>query len=414
MSSLSVLQFLSEKENFIRFGKYVKPHTLSDHAAQILKDMDEWYKSHEDIDWNDFAEWFKVAKHSTMKPEKMALYDVIFTNLDEAETEPDKDIIEHYIAQDYCTEISEIALKGAEGESVDVTDIEDLVKQWHDSMDSATSLEKFVVNDSLDDILDSINLSGLQWRSDFLNRAVGNLRKGKLICFAARPNVGKTTFLATEGTYFAPQLKDDECVLWINNEEDGGEVKYRTVQAALQRTNADIDSNRIKAANDYTTAINGKNKLVIVDKADASVKDVEEYIRQYKPGVIIFDQLWKVHGFEKTSSNDTARLQRIFSWAREIAKMHAPVITVHQLKTEAEGVKWLTPNQLYLSGTAIQGEVDTLILMGRTYDPSVPETERYITIGKNKGAYGPMVDTSLREGKTTWHIVPDKAMFVEV
>lgn len=413
MSSLSVLQFLSEKENYIRFSKYIKPHTLSEHAATILKDMEDWYKEHGDIDWVDFSEWFKIAKHSTMKPEKMALFDVIFTNLDEAETEPDKDIIEHYIAQDFCTEISEKALKGAEGEKVDVTEIEGLVKAWHDSLDSATSLEKFVVNDSLDDILDGINLSGLQWRSEFLNKAVGNLRQGKLACFAARPNVGKTTFLATEATYIAPQLEDDECVLWINNEEDGREVKYRIVQAALQRTNADIDSNRIKAANDYKDRVGGMDKIVVVDKADASIKDIEEYIRQYKPGLIIFDQLWKVHGFEKTSANDTARLQRIFSWAREMAKMHAPVITVHQLKTEAEGVQWLTPNQLYLSGTAIQGEVDTLILMGRTYDPSVRETERYISIGKNKGAYGPVVDTTLREGRCTWNIVPDKAMFEE-
>ena len=324
--------------------------------------------------------------------------------------EPDKDIVEKFIAQDYCTQIGEIALRGAEGEWVEASELEALINEWHGKTDSATALSKFIVTDSLTSIIDNVNTGGLNWRGNDLNTSVGTLRKGKLVCFAARPNVGKTTFLATQATHFAKQLEEGQCILWFNNEEEGSEVKYRVVQAALGATNKEIEEKREKAIEAYENAIG--DKIIIVNKADATTKDIEEYIRMYPPSVIIFDQLWKVHGFEGSSGNETSRLHQMFMWAREMAKKHAPVITVHQVKTEGEGQAWLTPDQLYLSGTAIQGEVDTLLMMGRSYSPD-KATERYVTIGKNKGAYGSMVDSSLREAQFVWEIDAARAKFIE-
>ena len=409
--SIQLLTLLGEKLKYDRYNKYIKPHTVSDEVVTILKDLDVWYKSRGDVDWEKFSDWFKLVRHATMKKEKLDVYDNIFSRLQEGEA-VDADIIERFIAQDYCTQISEIGLKGAEGEAVEINDIEHLVDEWREKTDSSSSLVQYVVSEDFGSIMTSIDTSGLKWRSDFLNRSIGNLRKGKLVLFAARPNAGKTTWLATEATYMAPQLQPDEYVLWFNNEEEGSEVKYRTLQAGVQQPDPILKSSPAKWIAEYERVV-GKGKVKLVDKADISVKDAEDYIREYKPGLIIFDQLWKVHGFEKGSSNDTARLQMIFQWAREMAKKHAPVVTVHQLKTEAEGQKWLTPSMLYLSGTVIQGEVDSLILMGKSHDTSLPVNDRYITIGKNKGAYGDRVDPALREGQSTWTIIPDRAMFVE-
>jgi hypothetical protein len=36
-----------------------------------------------------------------------------------------------------------------------------------------------------------------------------------------------------------------------------------------------------------------------------------------------------------------------------------------------------------------------------------------LSIGKNKGAYGSMVDTSLREGQFVWEIDAERAKFIE-
>jgi KaiC/GvpD/RAD55 family RecA-like ATPase len=408
--SSKVLQMLAEKENHKRFSQYIKPHVVSKEVAVIIASLGKWYESHGDVDWQEFNEWFSVTQAGAMKPEKLDIFHTIFDRMDEFDEEPDKDIVQQYINQDYCTRISEIALKGAEGSPMEASDIEDLVNEWHGKLDSATELSKFIVTASLDSIIDNVNTGGLNWKGNDLNASVGTLRKGKLVCFAARPNVGKTTFLATQATHFAKQIEEGQTILWFNNEEEGSEVKYRVVQAALGATNKEIEEKRGKAIEAYQNAIG--DKIVIVDKADATTKDIEEYIRMYPPAVIIFDQLWKVHGFEGSSGNETSRLHQMFMWAREMAKKHAPVITVHQVKTEGEGQAWLTPDQLYLSGTAIQGEVDTLLMMGRSYGQG-KENERYLSIGKNKGAYGSMVDTSLREGQFVWEIDAERAKFIE-
>jgi len=406
--SRKVLQFFSEQENYERYAQYVAPHTVSAECNVILKSLKSWYESHGDVDWLEFSEWWCLSQAGSMKQEKMETYKTLFRVMSECDEELEDDIVNQFIAQDYCTQIAELTLKGAEGDNVDVAAVEQLVNAWNSTTDNATKLDQYIVTEALDEIIDYINLGGFMWAQDDLNKAVGNIRQGKLICFAARPNVGKTTFLASNVCHVAQQIDDGKKILWFNNEEDGKEVKYRLAQAGLQLTNEEIEADRATAKQKYQELY--EDKIVVIDKANANTKDVEEYIRQYPPAMIIFDQLWKVHGFEGKNGNDTARLHQMFLWARELAKLHAPVMTVHQVKTEGEGQQWLTPDLLYLSGTAIQGEVDTLIMMGRSYSQE-KMLDRYVTIAKNKGAYGPMVDSSLREARFEWTINPERATF---
>lgn len=415
--SLDLLDVMAVREQHERFSRFVNPHTVGDEVALIIKDLEEYYSTHptvEDLDWSEFATWFKVVKHSAFKEAKLTNFSSIFTLMETyAPTEVAETIIEKYVCQDYCTKIADVALQGAEGLEINFEDIRDLVDNYDSEVDRVSKLDTYVVEEDIISLVDKVVEGGLEWRMKFLNKSIGNLRKGKLVCFAARPNTGKTTWLGSEATYLAPQLEDDEVVLWFNNEEAGSDVKFRVVQCALGWTADEIRRDPPAALAEYERLLGGnKDKIVIVDKADLTVKDAEEYLRRYKAGVIVFDQLWKVHGFEKTSGTDTARLGNVYQWAREIAKQHAPVITVHQVKTEGEGVDYLTPNMLYLSGTVIQGEVDSLILMGRVHE-SGREQNRYIQIGKNKGAYGKDVDISLREGRCELLIHPDVGEFEE-
>lgn len=415
--SLDLLHVLSNRSLYERYSRFVKPEALPADVRVLVQDLGKFFSDHpsvDDIDWEQFSEWFKIVQHSTYKEDKFLMYDKLFNRLaTESPTDVAETIVSRYILQDYAARIADIALAGAEGNPFDVDDITALVEMYNEEVDRVSKLDSYVVSDSLDDILKTVVEGGYNWRMPFLNKSIGNVRPGKLICFAARPNVGKTTFLASETTYLASQLAPDECILWFNNEEAGSDVKLRIYQAALQMTVDDIRADPKTALAKYKTAINGDTgKIIVIDKADINVKDVEEFCRNHKVKVIVFDQLWKVHGFEKTSATDTARLGHIFQWAREIAKKYAPVITVHQLKTEADGVEYPTPAMLYLSGTVIQGEVDSLILMGRNYAPG-QERNRFISIGKNKGAYGPEVDLSLSEGKHAIRIVPETAEFIE-
>lgn len=416
--SLDLISILaSDKDVYNRFSRFIKPETLSKEAATLVTDIGEYYKAHpsaHEVEWEQFSEWFRIVQHSAWKEDKLNNFDKVFTRLASHEvTEVAESIIEKCVTQDYCQRIADITLRGAEGHSINLDDVAVLLEDYNQETDRVSKLDSYIVTDDLEELIHSVVDEGFRWRMDFLNKSIGNLRKGKLVCFAARPNTGKTTWLAAEATYMASQMGDDEYVLWFNNEEAGGDVKLRIIQAALQTETANIRANPKKSLDDYKAAIAGNaDKIKVIDKADLNTKDVEEFLRTHNVKLIIFDQLWKVHGYERSSATDTARLGAVYQWAREIAKKYAPVITVHQVKTEGEGVEYLTPSMLYLSGTVIQGEVDSLILMGRNYNAG-QENNRFIIIGKNKGAYGPDVDITLREGRTAVMIVPETAEFIE-
>jgi len=55
--------------------------------------------------------------------------------------------------------------------------------------------------------------SGLEWRLEELNLSLGPVNKGDLVLVAARPEVGKTTFLTSEISYMLSQTEGD--VLWF-------------------------------------------------------------------------------------------------------------------------------------------------------------------------------------------------------
>jgi replicative DNA helicase len=63
---------------------------------------------------------------------------------------------------------------------------------------------------------------------------LGSLRKGDFGFVFARPETGKTTFLASEISFMAEQLSDDDGPsLWINNEEQSEKPMLRCIQATL-------------------------------------------------------------------------------------------------------------------------------------------------------------------------------------
>lgn len=414
--SLDLLSVVANRENYNRFSKFIKGDVLPKETKQVLEDVKKYYDKHDevdDIDWERFSEWFTLVEHSSWKRDKLEIFSNLFTRLAEhEETEVAESIIEKYIKQEYAANVADLALRGAEGETINWEDIESLITEMNLELGIATEEDDYIVGSDLEAIVEELETGGLKWRMKFLNKSIGDLLPERFVCVAARPGTGKTTFLASEATFMASQLPNDRPVLWFNNEESGQAVFLRTVQAALQTEEALIKSSPKAALSDYAATVGDKDKIIIVNKADATTHDIEQYCKKYNPGLIIIDQLYKVHGFEKSSGNDTARLGAIFRWGREIAKKYAPVITVHQLKVEADFVEYPSLSMLYLSGTIIQGEVDTQIMIGCNNKPGQKRL-RFVGITKSKAVSGSDVDPLMRDGKAIVEIVPEKAMYKE-
>ena len=412
--SLNLLKSLSERDKYDRFHKYVDKFVISSEHSTILNDMGEWFESFptiEEIDWEEFSSWFKIVKHPSFKSDKLAVYDAVLTRLTtmEGNSELAEEIIESLIVQEYGAKIADVSQRIAEGDTeAHIDDIDDLIHAYTTESKKAAEKDSCFVTDDLHEVLESLKKgSGLRWSLDALNKSCGELRLGDFIIFASRPDGGKTSFLASQATHMLPQMEDDQVVLWFNNEEGGKKIRGRIISSALGLTTEDMLANPDDTADLYIEYLDGK-KIIIFDKATLHVRDIAKVLTKHKVGLIIIDQLRKVHGFEK-AGNEVMKLQMLYQQGREWAKEYAPLITVHQADGTAEGQKWIEMNQLHGSKTDIQGEADAIITLGRVPADESPNA-RYLYIPKNKMSGE---DPTLRNGKYEIEIIPEIARFKE-
>ena len=288
------------------------------------------------------------------------------------------------------------------------------LRQFYEELDSVqepTNDSNDFVTQDLNTLYDeTVSTPGLRWRLEALNRSLGSLRKGDFGFIFARPETGKTTFLASEVSFFATQLGDSgKTVLWFNNEEQGSKVALRCYQAALGKTLHELMSDRSGNAEEY--AMLGGRNIRIYDSAAIHRSTVEKLAQQTNPGLIVFDQIDKIKGFD--GDREDLRLGSIYIWARELAKQYCPVIGVSQASGEAEGVKYLHMDHCANAKTSKQAEADWILGIGTTHDPDYQHI-RYLSICKNKLQGDSDTDPNLRHGRMDVEIQPTVARYKDL
>jgi len=257
-----------------------------------------------------------------------------------------------------------------------------------------------IVTDDLDELYNTTySTTGLRWRCSSLNKSLGSLRKGDFGFIFARPETGKTTFLASEVSYFAEQC--DSPILWFNNEEQGSKVKLRIYQASLGIGLTELLNNRDKYGKQFFDKT--ARKIILNDAANTTKNDAQRLIELYQPGCIVFDQLDKIQGF--SGDREDIRLGNIYIWARNLAKQYCPVIGVCQADATGEGKRWLTMDNVASAKTTKQAEADWIIGIGKTHNEN-EEYFRYLSICKNKLLGDEDTDPILRHGHLTVKINP--------
>lgn len=286
-----------------------------------------------------------------------------------------------------------------------------MVFDFYDKFESIKEANKEqieFVTDDLEELYEStVKSPGLRWRLNTLNKMLGSLRQGDFGFIFARPETGKTTFLASEVTNFAEQT--GKPILWFNNEEGGAKVKTRIYQASLGITLAQLYSNRKGNHKEYLKRTDGRIKLF--DNASINKRQVEQIVKELKPDLIIFDQIDKIKGFD--ADREDLRLGSIYIWARELAKMYCPVIGVCQSDVSGEGKKWLTMDNVANAKTSKQAEADWILGIGTTHDPGF-EYVRYLHASKNKLSGDEDSDPTLRHGRVEVLIKPDIARYSDL
>jgi hypothetical protein len=325
-------------------------------------------------------ETYFVSLHPNMSGGDREAYHAIFTHFAEQEDfgqEVVSDLIQSLVRKAQLVSLAVQAYEASEGRGRLETVVEAAAELSTPQQESTEVGCQFVTDDLAELHAKTVAAPGLRWRLKSLNTSIGSLRKGDFGFIFARPETGKTTFLASECSFMAGQATGP--VLWFNNEEQGEKVMLRCYQAALGASLEQLFSSIERAKDKFHEVTKGN--LRIVDAANITRRDVERVCDAVKPSLIVFDQIDKISGF--AADRDDLVLGAIYQWARELAKTYCPVVGVCQADGTAEGVKWLTMAHVSNAKTSKQAEADWILGIGRSNEAGY-EAVRHFNISKNK------------------------------
>ena len=408
------------KENLAKYRRYIKTHVVAKETNIILDGMDKYYKTFpgvSDFVWDSFSAFLIADQSKRLTDDAIVKLRMTLTK---AKTfvphHAHEEVVKTLIELDYLAQIMEECEKVKEGES-DLEHVHILATNALKDVERYIEKDELFVSADLSSIADRISSTGYEWRLDVLNRSLGPLRTGNFVIVAARVEVGKTTFLASEVSYIAQQLPKDRPVVWVNNEEESSVVFFRIVQAALGQESKTLIADSKTAMDSYAALMGGNKDKIRVTKDTNSVRDLETLFREVNPGLIVFDQLDKVDGFAKGDEREDLKLGKIYKWARELARTYGPVIAASQLSASVVDLKdppFIGMDALRGSKTDKPGEADVVLTIGKYKEPKSPEEEmiRTINVPKNKlpGGGGKQMESE-RHGQFLVTIDPIRARF---
>lgn len=407
MSELSILKHLCNKTFYNTYRDKIELKDLTKEVNPIILVIDGYFKSKDDapdLSVDDLSNLFFSTPRA--KPE---YYTEVFEALkgNEASEDTTVKLIQGLQQASRLRELSLLAYDASEGRkdvSTVLSILEGLSTSEDQTGDSDDEIDSFVDLDIVQISNKRRDMAGLRWRLNSLNQALGPLRKGNFGFVFARPETGKTTFIASELTYMAGQATQP--IIWFNNEQEGDEVAIYMYRAALGMSLIELHRDVHTSKEQFNEVTKGN--FLLKDSASITKTQVERIIEKYKPSLVVFDQIDKIQGFD--NDREDLRLGSIYIWARELAKTYCPVIGVCQADGTGEGQRWLTMANVANAKTSKQAEADWILGMGRVNDIGY-ENIRYFHLSKNKLPGGEEAKPEMRHGKWEVLIDPERARF---
>lgn len=383
---LKILQILKHKSEYLKVIGRVPTESIEKTTATILKDFGKYFNkfpTHTRIDFKVFAPMFG-AWHSKLKVEQKQQYATIFKEAHRDVDEAEKDTILHSMLElRLSADLANILMKWEEGDLANIHGSLDEV-MTHFVRDAKVKGLDFIRPDVDALLADEENDVGLRWRLSCLNDSMRALRGGDFGILAARPDKGKTTFLASEITFMAAQTKKN--VLWLNNEGPGNRIYTRLWQAALGLPMSEIVKlhQQGRLLTQYESAIKGDQfKIKVFDIHGMDTYAVERIIEQHEPGLVVYDMIDKVRGFADAARTDLG-LEKMYDWARDLGVKHDFAgMASSQISADGANLQYPSDHMLKDSKTGKQGACDWIVMIGAVDDPGYKNT-RFIGAPKNK------------------------------
>jgi len=386
MIDLSLLQLLKYRGEFFRIKGRIPEKALDEDTIKILNTYEKYFNTCPDakvIDPQKLLTIFR-AGNPDLPEEHKAAYENIFKNISTDISEEDKPgVMLSLLELRLGTDIANLGDRFARGEVANIhAEIRKIEQEF--ATDAEIKTLDFIRPDMSALLAESEESGGYHFRLECLRRTMRGLRGGDFGILAARPDKGKTTFLADQLTFMAPQVPQDRPILWLNNEGPGDRIYLRLVQAALGKTLTEIRA-LDDAKRDYAQALGGDDpyKIRIVNIHGRDTYTVENLIQQHKPAIIVYDMIDKIRGFKDQPRTDLA-LEEMYSWARDLSVNNDAVgLATSQISNEGDNMSFPPMGALKDSKTGKQGACDFQLMIGSLNDPAYASS-RYISLPKNK------------------------------
>lgn len=415
MNELNIIKYIIiNKDIYNNIYKYINKEyfkKVHPNLYKILLVVIDWYESGKDSfqSVNDFQAVFFTA-YPALKRNEVHLYVELFKQLDSINLSEQvlNEVLEAHRMRYEATVLIDKGYAYLEGRET-FSDLMDAYKRVSDEQPVDPNSQIEFVTDDLEELFNNTyGRPGLRWKLKTLNKMMGSLRKGDFGFLFARPEVGKTTFIADQCGYSATQ---GATVLHFNNEEDGRKVKLRYYQSILGLTSKELFGDFQNNRQRFTDLVGDRVRLL--DRSTFSRGDIEQVIEATNPSIIVIDSIDKITGFKSDDTPDGV-YKRIYAWARQLAKDFAPVIGVCHASVTGEGKKFLEMDDVAYAKTAKQGEADWILGIGKSNSPNESEFNRYLHLPKNKLMGDQDTEEALRHGKLPIRIVPELARYEDI
>lgn len=391
---LSVLRMLKTRKRFERYARMVPEGTVNQATRQIIKRFGEFFDTTdaEVVTFEGF--WpFLRTRYPKWKEKDVAYWEATVKPIDKDNPKGyDERVIENLLATELGNKAVELIEQWQEGGEVDIGEaLRVVVEQYEAAIERRIRTPEVTLD--WDEMLeeDTHNV-GLQWRLECVANNLRSLRPGDFGIYAMRPDRGKTSWVASDITYFAPQLDGLEWakgrpILWLNNEGPGRRILARIRTAALGLAPTEVREMGVPNAKAlYAEALGGDpDRILVRDIHGFKHTEVEELIRKLNPAVVVFDMIDNIHfvGGQINNGERTDQiLEAMYQWARSLGVRYNFVgLATSQISAEGEGQRYPLQTQLKDSRTGKQGACDFILTGG--FDPGMPTT-RFIGTTKNK------------------------------
>ena len=410
---LLFLNILLNKDNYLAYKDSIDLVSLKETHREISYLYVTLASLHEKHEGNISLGDLQVAFFTSYPDADKNIYGALFKTLQDTPVsdEVGKGIVTQIKRRRASLKLSEKAFRVAQGLDPLEALQEFYAKEFNevDGPNRDDHQDSFVTHDLEELLTHSYADSGLRWRLNCLNKSLGSLRPGDFGFIFARPETGKTTFLASEITAMLSHGLETGSgpIIWFNNEEQGAKVMLRIYQAYFGVTTAQLMSNTKKYRDRFIAEVG--DRFYLIDRAILHKSFVEKIIKQLKPSLVVYDQLTKIKGFK--ADRPDLMLGEIFQWARELAKGSHAAIGVSQADGTAENVRYLTMEHVANAKTAVQAEADWILGIGKVHDM---EKARFLNISKNKLLGDKDSIPDLRHGKFEVLIEPSIAQYLDV